>query len=506
MVLSEYRNTAPHSDADGMRNGGGPASRPGIFAAMAALILAMALSCSPERYSYKGGLKLHDHAWLRERRIFIDPGHGGLGKSDPSRMGPGGITEEEVNLRVGLILEEMLKGAGARVRMSRRIDADIPLDARIKDAGDFRPELLVSIHHNNSARKEDGVNYPFVFIWGSREVKPESYDFASYLQEELNRIMETPGHVLSDFSVYSETGTRILRETRYLCPGVLGEAGFFTDPVHSLRLRDLQYNEREAEAYFSAISLYFKRGIPTAEVVISCPVENDKSYVNLIRERRPRIAIVIQSGGEKKGIEPGSLKVTLNNLPVGTTRITDEIYRIDYGRTLYPGGNSFRFQFRNHRSQSSMIYNVPILVEVKKGEYRSLINEGRKLLHGGTQIREGLQMLLAAYSMEKTDPGIDAVMYDIARGFSLLGDLANAEYFLSRLHFFYPQSKAAAGKAPAIRNSLGYRYPVEFHGKRAELTGEADIDRFLKDFPDTTAEKWLQETKKRFQEKKGAVK
>ena len=443
------------------------------------IIIFIFSGCKPLKYT--GTIKTDKHPWLGGRKIFIDPGHGGLGLDDPSRIGPNNVTEENTNLRVALILEDMLKKGGAQVSMSRRTDINISLNERVKMAGRFKPELLVSIHHNGSPRKDDNINYPIVFIWGNRYVRPASYDMAGYLQEEFNKIMDGKGKVLSDYSVYSETGTRVLRETRYLCPGVLGEAGFFTNEDHSRRLLDIQYNELEAEAYFNAISKYFKRGIPTAAVVFSSPVDN-KNHVEIKKRKRTLMAIYVNSGNEKKGILRWSLRVTLDNISVRYKKLNDQLYLIHYGKTLYPGGHNLRFQFRNLRSQSSMILNAPFTVKIKKGDYKRLSREGRRLIgyRSRWNITEGIKMLQSALSMDKTNPGADRLLYNIARGFYRTGNRAVSEYYYNKLFYFYPESRLVKWKRRQIYRNQKFRFPVDYYGKRVSVIGEIDIEDFAR--------------------------
>jgi N-acetylmuramoyl-L-alanine amidase len=459
-------------------------------------------SCQNEHKIYEGSIKLDKHTWLKGKKIFIDPGHGGKGKKDRFRVGPNNVLEEEVNLRVSLILENMLIRAGATVGMSRRSNIDISLNKRVDMIADFQPKLLVSIHHNGSPRKSDGVNYPTVFIWGSNLVRPASYDMALLLQKELNGIMDNKGVVLSDYSVYSETGTRILRETRYICPGVLGEGGFFTDPDHSLRLKDIHYNQLEAEAYFRAISHYFMNGIPSASVLISSKVDNTRNMVNLIEEKKPAIAIKIQSNNPVKGIALSSLRVTLDNIPVRYKKLSSELYLINYGKKLYPGGHSLRFSFRNKKHQSSMIMSVPITVNIKKGDFKRLIKRGRYLLRSRYRRSEGLKMLLSAYSMDKTGPETDSLLLDISRGFRYLGDLANSRYYLKKLHYFYPQSKYAKKSGYWIYRNSSYRFPVDYYGKKVELIGGVDIKGYNKHTESMTIEEWFRLIQKKIIDKK----
>ena len=133
------------------------------------LLLPVVFSCScATRSSYTGDIKPGDYPWLRDKRIFLDPDIGGAGKSDRFRVAPNGLTEEEINLNVSLILRDMLKGAGAEVRMSREKDMKVSLQDRVQAAHDFKPDIFISLHHNGSPRREDGVNYPLVLSGGTR--------------------------------------------------------------------------------------------------------------------------------------------------------------------------------------------------------------------------------------------------------------------------------------------------------------------------------------------------
>src|SRR5438874_3231012 len=92
---------------------------------------------------------------VRDRRIAIDPGHGGAYRG---AIGVNGLTEAEVNLSVALELERLLVAHGAKVQMTRREDRDFrgpsdstlrgDLGARTRIANAFAPDLFLSIHHN----------------------------------------------------------------------------------------------------------------------------------------------------------------------------------------------------------------------------------------------------------------------------------------------------------------------------------------------------------------------
>jgi len=440
-------------------------------------------ACRKTNSQYLELAKPAEHTWLKGKRIFIDPGHGGKGADDPFRIGPNGVTEEETNLKVGLILEELLKKAGVSVKMSRRTDTDVPLDERARLAGEFDPELLVSIHHNGTIRKDDDVNYPSVLFWGSKEVNPASYGFAGVLLEEMERIMEKKGAVFSDFSIFNETGTRILRMTNSLCPAVIGEGGFFSNGKHALRLKDHHYLEDEALAYFNAISRYLQWGVPSAELVFSCPVKEDPERPHLIASRNPVMTLKFMSGNKNPGIDDSSLRVTLDGVPVRCRRLCDSLYSVDYGGEIFPGTHRLRIRVKNLRGQSSMVMSAVFCKGITSGDYARLVHGGKKLLTRKGSVREGLWMLLSALSMGPTDPGSDELLWHISSGFYRIGERAMAGYFRKRIAYFYPQSPFAAAIGGSIINENAYYFPAEFHGREIPVKGELDFCKYCGSLP-----------------------
>jgi N-acetylmuramoyl-L-alanine amidase len=439
------------------------------------LIAGAANLSSCARHEYTGSIDPSSHPWLKGKKIFLDPGHGGTGGVDRFRQGPGGITEESINLSVALVLRDILGKAGAVVAMSRTRDKDVPLDERVVMAEKFGPDMLISIHHNGTSRRDDNVNYPSVLIWGSREVKPESYDLAEILLDEFHRIMDERGSVISDFTVFHETGTRILRKTAQLCPGVLGEGGFFSHEDHARRLADRHYLEREAEAYFRAISRYARWGTPWAEVHFSCTVKNDGILSNEIEGNAPQIALKLFSGNENPGIDETSLRVTLDGIAVKHKKIRDDLYLLNYGGTIHPGGHVLRFSFRNLRNQSSMIQRAGFTASIKAGDRDQLVQKGTRLVQKNATAREGVAMLMSALSMSLTDPEAGKIVAAIVTGFNRMGDRANAFYHEQRLAHFYPQTPESKAISAGMIHRYGYRFPVEFHGKRTRIVERSPL-------------------------------
>lgn len=439
------------------------------FLTIIIFLSAILSSCRPA-FRYTGDIDLTKHQWLKDKKIFLDPGHGGKGERDRFRIGPGGTTEEEINLRVALILKEMLKRAGADVIMSREKDVDISLDQRVGMVEKAQPHLFVSLHHNGTARRVDDVNYPCVLIWGCKEVRPLGYAFAEMLLDEFHKIMDQKGHILSDFAIYTETGTRVLRETRYTCPGVIGEPGFFSNENFEKALNDYQYNQAEAEAYFKAISRFFERGIPGAIVFTSSTIDNSTYFFNLLNSDRPEIKLKLDSGLPDIGINEKSIKITLDHVPVGCKKLTEDVFLVQYGKKLYPGGHSLRFTFSNRRGQPSMIYRTGFTIKIKKGDYGRLVSSGIKKVRQRWSAKDGLKMLMPALSMGVTDPNADRVIWNIAKGFTMIGDKANADYYYAKLYYFYPHSSY---RDKVKWRFSGYRYPVNYLGKLVDIKHES---------------------------------
>ena len=84
----------------------------------------------------------------RIHKIVLDPGHGGR---DPGAIGPGGIKEKDVVLRIAKKLAKKLKRKmGVKVILTRHDDSYIPLEDRTAIANAHDADLFISIHTNAS--------------------------------------------------------------------------------------------------------------------------------------------------------------------------------------------------------------------------------------------------------------------------------------------------------------------------------------------------------------------
>jgi N-acetylmuramoyl-L-alanine amidase len=432
------------------------------------IILSPLFSC--DKVSFKKPVSLLNysgHKWLKNKKIYLDPGHGGTKATDSFRNRKD-ISEEDVNLNTALLLGYMLKAAGADVRYSRTRDVFVSLDDRVKDASLFKPDLFFSIHHNGTIRNMDNVNYSSLLIWGNKKSNPASYQFAKYVIKETNKLLSWRGFVVSDYAVFRESGSRILRKTANICPGVIGEIGFFTDKNHSHRLLSHAYLSREAEAYFLAISAYFKRGIPDAELLVNRRVVGGNEIL-LTKKKYPHLYLKLMSGIADNCILSSTVRVTINDLPVYVKRVKKNIYRVYYGKKIYAGVHRLKVSFRNCSHQYSMIFYRGFIIAPSKGDYNRLKRIGIYRIRNGFKLREGLKMLLAAHSLNAAGPDAPVMLKFICIGFKKLGYYKTAVYYKSRLHHFYPDKKRYLKR---FSHSYGGSwFPVDFYGKKMNLKG-----------------------------------
>ena len=202
---------------------------------------------------------------LSGKTIFLDPGHGGTADTDQYRVGPTGEREEWINLRVALLLRDMLEEKGAKVVMSRTADSAVALQDRAEMAKAANADVFLSIHHNATA--DTTVNFPIIYFHGNASENRASVALAKAVAHQLSEQLfagDTPVSIASDHTIFPTAGTSVLRHS-YGMPGIIGEATFFTHPPEELRLKDENYNMKEAAAYVAALEDFFAEEIPPIE-------------------------------------------------------------------------------------------------------------------------------------------------------------------------------------------------------------------------------------------------
>ncbi|MBN2358750.1 MAG: N-acetylmuramoyl-L-alanine amidase [Deltaproteobacteria bacterium] len=130
-----------------------PAAIPSVAAAAAAPV-SLPAEIVPEmlpKKSSAAGLSLSQQVGLNVRTIVLDPGHGG---SDPGAIGPTGLREKDVTLKLAKrIAEKLRKELGVDVVMTRETDRDLSLEQRAAIANEAHADLFLSIHVNASPNR-----------------------------------------------------------------------------------------------------------------------------------------------------------------------------------------------------------------------------------------------------------------------------------------------------------------------------------------------------------------
>jgi N-acetylmuramoyl-L-alanine amidase len=120
-------------------------------------------------------MKSDQQKGLKDRTIILDPGHGSFtqdGYYDAGAIGPTGLLESAVNLKIALKLKTLLEEKGAVVIITRSQEQDKQsptLKDRIKDANASGADLFLSIHQNASINhKLKGIQS---FFWNNSSAK-----------------------------------------------------------------------------------------------------------------------------------------------------------------------------------------------------------------------------------------------------------------------------------------------------------------------------------------------
>lgn len=302
------------------------------------------------------GCQLPPYAkYLEGVKICLDPGHGGRADRRGYKRGPTGLREAEVNLRVATFLGEFLEASGATVVMTRTEDVylhqadkeDLRLRARVADENDC--DLFLSIHHNASGR--EAANFSSVWYHGEVDHSPASLDIARCVSTALVDELDLPEHlgcpVLSDSQMYPGSGFAVLRHARV--PAVLSEGSFHSNPEEEKRLRDPEYNRREAFALFVGLTRYAYHGIPRARLIEPADgVVAAKGSRKLVIELDDGISSRRGWGWERRLILRDSIVVRIGDKKVSfdyDEQVSRLTVRLPTG--LKPGPVSCNVQFQN---------------------------------------------------------------------------------------------------------------------------------------------------------------
>jgi N-acetylmuramoyl-L-alanine amidase len=248
-------------------------------------------SCPPQsskifkktRGQLKGDdLSLTQQLGLCVKRVVIDAGHGG---KDPGAIGPTGLREKEVVLKISKkVASRLEKDLGCQVILTRNGDRFLPLTQRTAIANAQKADLFVSIHANAAPnRRASGVETYFLnFALDKEAMRVAARENATStksigdLKNILNDIMKNAkvdessrlaGYVQREVvknlrKKYSNVRSKGVKQAPFFVligarmPSILVEVSFISNRKEEERLKSDRYLDRMAEGIVNGIKLY----------------------------------------------------------------------------------------------------------------------------------------------------------------------------------------------------------------------------------------------------------
>lgn len=219
-----------------------------------------------------------------EKAVIIDPGHGGIftGTCGYTHEKGKDLCERDVNLSVGLKLQQALNGSGIKVYLTRSTDTEFAsylklpngsltggdFDLRMKKANGYAKgnndnSIFISVHHNASPSSTamgyetyyyDGVNhYDADYPSDPMQIKylPDNKRLAELIHPIVLKDLG-----LIDRKIHNDESFVVIRNAQM--PSVLVELGYMTNPQEEARIKTADYQTKAAQALAKGIINYFK--------------------------------------------------------------------------------------------------------------------------------------------------------------------------------------------------------------------------------------------------------
>lgn len=191
---------------------------------------------------------------LKGKKIAIDPGHGG---NDAGAIGPTGIMEKTVTLKVALELRRLLEAEGAEVIMTRETDRTVSekgakasdieeLGARCDVANRVGADIFISIHADSFTRPEARGTTGYYY---GKSTSGRGQKLADCIRRNLVEQLGTPSRGTQPCNFYVVKNTDM--------PATLIELGFISNREEEKLLDSKEGVEKAAQGIFDGIEDYF---------------------------------------------------------------------------------------------------------------------------------------------------------------------------------------------------------------------------------------------------------
>ena len=182
------------------------------------------------------------HSTPSSKTVVLDPGHGG---SDPGAIGPSGLKEKDVVLKVGLKARDILRSKGYNVVMTRETDVYVSLDDRTIISNNSSADLFVSIHANSFDKASANGTETF----GNPSIG-KSWTLADNIQRNM----------VSSFGLTNrgrKNGTNLYVIRHNNVPAALAELAFISNPAEESLLASDNFQNKAAQAIVKGIEESF---------------------------------------------------------------------------------------------------------------------------------------------------------------------------------------------------------------------------------------------------------
>ena len=190
---------------------------------------------------------------MKGRRIAIDPGHGG---SDSGAIGPTGIMEKSVTMRVSRELKRLLEAEGAQVVLTRTGDTEVSekgaaatsveeLQARCDVANKANADIFLSIHADAFTNREVKGTTAYYYEKGTKQSRLLADSVRTALIDSIGTVDR--GTQTCNFYVVKHTDM----------PAILVEISFISNPDEEKMMNSETGVEKIARGIADGIADYF---------------------------------------------------------------------------------------------------------------------------------------------------------------------------------------------------------------------------------------------------------
>ncbi len=174
----------------------------------------------------------------KNKRIVIDPGHGG---NDSGTIGVSGTLEKDVTLKTANLLYNRLRAAGANVSMTRTSDTYVSLASRVSTAHYQNADAFISIHYDSI--EDRNVRGMTTYYYRNNNLAQELHSSVISRTKLKNRDVRYGNYY-------------VLRENRQ--PSALVELGYLSNPTEEILVTSQQYQQAVADGLYEGLARYLK--------------------------------------------------------------------------------------------------------------------------------------------------------------------------------------------------------------------------------------------------------